>query len=132
MLKSDGLRRVTTIAAGLLLAAALAVVVLWGARPAEAAFPGANGKIAFTSWVSSRWDRSQYEIFKMNPDGSNVTWLTHNNWNDEEPAWSPDDQRIAVMRNAEIWVMNKDGSGQKRLTYNKRDDYWPDWQPIVP
>ena len=38
MLKSDGLMRVTTIAAGLLLAALLAVlVVLWGERPAEAA-----------------------------------------------------------------------------------------------
>jgi hypothetical protein len=47
MLKSERLR-VTTIAAEFLIAL-VAVLVLWGARPAEAAFPGANGRIAFVS-----------------------------------------------------------------------------------
>src|SRR5215208_6981572 len=62
MVKSEGLiRRVTTIAAGLLLAALLAVLVLlWGERPAEAAFPGANGKIAYEYDTSS-----EQEIYAM-------------------------------------------------------------------
>jgi hypothetical protein len=59
MVKSDGLRRVATTAAGLLLAALLAVLVLWGARPAEAAFPGANGKIAFVSGFYDSAESSQ-------------------------------------------------------------------------
>ncbi len=47
MLKSERLR-VTTIAAAFLVVL-VAVLVLLGARPAEAAFPGANGRIAFVS-----------------------------------------------------------------------------------
>ena len=48
MLRSEGLR-VKTIAAASVLAALVAALVLWGARPAEAAFPGSNGLIAFSS-----------------------------------------------------------------------------------
>lgn len=52
------------------------------AVPAGAAFPGANGKIAFTSdrntgagVVNPEGDS---EIFAMNPDGSGVEQLTKN------------------------------------------------------
>ena len=38
------------------------------ARPAEAAFPGANGKIAFASYRDGN-----SEIYKMNADSSNQT-----------------------------------------------------------
>ena len=38
------------------------------ASPAEAAFPGTNGKIAFASY----WDGNS-EIYKMNVDSSNQT-----------------------------------------------------------
>jgi hypothetical protein len=100
MVKSEGLiRRVTTIAAGLLLAALLAVLVLlWGERPAEAAFPGANGKIVFAGRVMRTTYKGQDEIFKMNPDGSNATRLTHNTGHDYDPAWSSDGQKIAFTR----------------------------------
>jgi hypothetical protein len=59
---NDRLRRVKTIAAGLMLAAVLAVV-LWGERPAEAAFPGGNGKIVF---VSDRTSGDEVD----NPEGT--------------------------------------------------------------
>ena len=61
MLKSNKLGKATTLAAGSVLAAALAVLILWEAKPAEATFPGANGKIAF---------ESDGEIRTMNPDGT--------------------------------------------------------------
>jgi Tol biopolymer transport system component len=90
MLESDELRRVTTIAAGLVLAALLAVLVASGValvgveESARAAFPGKNGKIAFTS------DRAgDYGIYTMNPDGTGVSRLTKNSAFDGAPDWQP-------------------------------------------
>ncbi len=85
--------------------------------------PGRNGKIAFSSSLSSR-DRNS-EIYTMEADGSNVTRLTLDPRNDIEPAWSPDGRKIAFVRSevsystdrpGEIYVMNADGSDQRRLT----------------
>ena len=76
--------------------------------PAGAAFPGANGKIVFTS------DRDgNSEIYVMNPDGSGQTRLTNNGAIDADPVWSPDGTKIAFWSErdgpAEIYVMNADG-----------------------
>jgi TolB protein len=95
---------------------------------AHAAFPGANGKIAFAS------DRDgDFEIYVMNPDGSGVTQLTFNSALDFAPAWSPDGTQIAFLSdrdgNNEIYVMNADGSGQSRLTNNPSSDFAPQWSP---
>lgn len=97
-------------------------------RPVRAAFPGANGKIAFVS------DRDgNFEVYAMNSDGSSVTRLTNNPATEGEPAWSPDGTKIAFESgrdgNVEIYVMNPDGSGQTRLTNNPADDEDLDWQP---
>jgi TolB protein len=132
MLKSDGLRRVTTIAAGLVLAAALAVVVvLWGARPAEAAFPGENGKIAFDG---------RGEIFTMDPDGTHERVLrgTTTLWV-SDPAWSPDGKKIAFSGTretsngswrTEIYIIDRDGDRLTRLTHSQPyGDYAPAWSP---
>jgi Tol biopolymer transport system component len=57
---------------------------------AQAAFPGDNGLIAFTS------DRDgNDEVYTMAPDGSDVVRLTTDAGFDREPAWSPDGTRIA-------------------------------------
>src|SRR4051794_26223402 len=81
------------------------------AAPANAAFPGENGKIAFAR---------DGDVWTVNPDGTNRTQLTTDPASDTEPAWSPDGQRIAFTSNrgggtAHIWLMNADGSGQSRL-----------------
>ena len=109
-------------------AAALAAGVVLGPGPAESAFPGANGKIAFTS------DRDgNPEIYVMNADGSGVTRLTNNPAADDEPAWSPDGTKIAFSSNRdgniEVYVMNADGSGQTNLTNNPALDGAPAWSP---
>ncbi len=88
----------------------------------------ANGKIAFASNRDGN-----FEIYVMNPDGSNQTRLTNNPARDNEPTWSPDGAKIAFVTdrdaNAEIYVMNADGSSQTRLSNNPEHDSDPDWSP---
>src|SRR3972149_1032975 len=80
-----------------------------GVGRAGAAFPGLNGKIAFTS------DRdNNNEIYVMNPDGTGQTNLTHQPASDCCPAWSADGRKIAFVSDRpgdfDIFVMNADGS----------------------
>ena len=60
------------------------------APSAHAAFPGNNGKIAFTKTLGPN-----EEIFVMQPDGSGLVNLTQNPADDTDPTWSPDGQKIA-------------------------------------
>lgn len=85
-------------------------------------------KIAF---VSNR--DGNYEIYVMDPNGSEQTRLTYNDADDTEPSWSPDGKKIAFASNRDdnyqIYVMNSDGSNQTRLTYNDANDREPAWSP---
>lgn len=91
-----------------------------------------NGRIAF----SSNRD-GNYEIYTMNPDGSNQTRLTNSSGYNNEPAWSPDGTKIAFGSTRDggwrIYFMNADGSEQTRLTNIDSDKpVWaPDSQSIV-
>jgi hypothetical protein len=63
-------------------------------RPAHAAFPGKNGKIAFEGKPRS--------IHTIRPDGSHQRRLTRNGG---EPAFSASGKRIAFEHRGDIWVM---------------------------
>ena len=102
-----------------------------GPQPAQAAFPGANGRIAF----SSNRD-GDHEVFIMNADGSGVINLTNNDVKDADPAWSADGTNIAFVRDTsgmeldEIYVMKGDGSGQTNITNHPAvSDIEPSWSP---
>jgi Tol biopolymer transport system component len=100
------------------------------AASAHAAFPGANGRIAFGAIG---------EIYSVNPDGTGFVNLTNTpdqgSEREELPAWSPDGTKIAFMSNRddqfnyEIYVMNADGSNPTRLTSNSAHDHSPTWSP---
>lgn len=105
-----------------------AVLFFMLAGNALAAFPGANGKILFSSF---KFDlRSNWDVFSVNPNGSDRVNLTNNPAAvDIEGAWSPDGQKIAFVRDPfedGIYVMNADGSG---LTKVADDGLKPAWSP---
>lgn len=80
-------RRSKVLVLAFMLAGAIAMsvsVLAATTKPAEAAFPKANGKIAFTSTRSGN-----YEVYAMDPDGTNQTNLTDNAATDTDPDWQP-------------------------------------------
>jgi uncharacterized repeat protein (TIGR01451 family) len=96
--------------------------ISFAARGAKAAFPGANGKIAFNCSGA---------ICVVDPDGSGRTQLAAGGW----PAWSPDGTRLAFSRadagtgTLHIFVMNADGTGVTQLTSTSLPDVGSGWSP---
>ena len=139
----------TLVALAGALALTLAALVAAGG-PAEAAFPGQNGKIAFVRGSKSPPVSPAGEIFVMNADGSGQTRLTNNSAFDGLPSFSPNGERIAFTSRRtggvdEIWAMNPedaDGDGREdglvQITGNPPDAphnfqsaYSPDGERIV-
>jgi Tol biopolymer transport system component len=113
-----------------------AAIVATGQTPALGAFPGENGRIAFSS------DRrgGDFDIWTMNPDGSGLVNLTANSGADDfAPNWRADGRKIAFNSDRvsatnpegdhEIFVMNADGSEKTQITFNAFDDEDPSWSP---
>jgi hypothetical protein len=99
-------------------AAALGFALFAG--PAQAQFPGANGKIGF--------ERSDYSphafsngIWTVDPDGGNLSLLIP----DSLPAWSADGTKIAFASTGGSWVASADGGNATFLT----DGYDATWAP---
>ena len=112
-----------------LAAAVLLSASIWPSL-AYAAFPGANGKIAF---VSDRYnDPGIYDIFLINPDGGGLVQLTSSG-GDLQPRWSPGGTMLAFKRtvgsNSDIYRINADGSHLRRLTSYSGEDFEPSWSP---
>jgi len=108
------------------------VVALGVSLPAQAAFPGSNGRLAFEREVPAG-DHTQTDIYTIRPDGSGLTRLTAtSNRNEFGPAWNAAGTRIAFWRTpapfgpGSIWVMDAQGHHQKQLThgFDARDPAW--------
>jgi Tol biopolymer transport system component len=103
-------------------AAALVGVTLLAPGTASATFPGENGKIFFSARELSS---GIYDIWSMNPDGSelvNLTDLPGGPGEGTDPSVSGDGTRVAFtvgsQATSEVWIMNADGSNPTRLTFN--------------
>jgi len=130
----------------LLLALALGVVL--AALVATITVPQRRAEAAFTEKVVFASDRTtgtgvnnpsgDFEIFKMNPDGTNVRQLTTNKVTDFGPVLSPDKTKVAYNSlgiqtsnpegEYEVYVMNaSDGTAKKNLTdSDSYDGVYPD------
>lgn len=103
---------------GLMPGMAGAVLFAWLAavQPAHAAFPGSNGKIAFSTDQSN-----DPQVFTVNPDGTGEKQLTqHAQGHASGPDWSPDGTTIVFQGdgtgNQQLYLMNGDGSDRRQLT----------------
>src|SRR5215203_4453329 len=107
--------------AGLL--AAVGLVVVLYAQPAEANFPGKPAKIAYAGKDAPNGD---YEIYTINSGGGGKKQLTDNSTGDYEPAYSPNGKKIAYTgdegQDYEIYTINAGGGGKLPVTDNSSDD----------
>jgi TolB protein len=110
-----------------------------GARDDDADWSPDGTKIVFTSKPTSDdpINPVHAEIYTINPDGTGLTRLTFNDYEERGPSWSPDGSRIVFaagvgMRggnNFEICVMNADGTNFVQLTDNAVFDATPTFSP---
>lgn len=79
-------------------------------------------KIAFSSYVNGSW-----QIWSIDPDGSNLSQLTHTEQDLHYPAWSSDGSKIVYANNeGEIWVMKIGESPRKGSNLQKNCNH-PSW-----
>ena len=105
---------------GVILFACLAALAAIG-RPAEAAFPGQNGGVAFERFG---------DVYLAGPEGARKLDVAGVQAN---PAVSPSGARVAYEYGRGIWVMNADGTGQRRVSAGTNEttfaDADPAWSP---
>jgi tol-pal system beta propeller repeat protein TolB len=120
-----------------LVAACMAALVVAVTKPAEAAVPGKNGKIAFAGL--SRSDAStidNWEIYTTDPGTFKLVNITNTlSASELFPDWSSDGKKIVYERtphgsiDSDIYVMNARGNGKKRLMDSSFVDSGPVWSP---
>jgi WD40 repeat protein len=102
-------------------------ITLVSSPSTQAAFPGANGKIVFSSPDG---------IGTINADGTGLTTIVPKDvlldtcsppriWQD--PRWSPDGQKLAFQCGPAGWTVNPDGTGMAQI--GTAEIRQPDWSP---
>ncbi len=117
-------RRITLVA---LVAGVLAITT---SSPAGAsAYPGANGRIVFSSSRTGNFD-----LYTALPSGKGVKRITRTkNGEEGQAVFSPNGRKIAFTSNRdgndEIYVSKADGSQAVNITKNSAADAMPNWSP---
>ena len=107
------------------------------AQPAAVSpFPrGMTGTIAFQSDARGQENpNGRVKIYTIDLASGRISSLTREgNWDDEQPRWSPDGQRIAFRSNRSgsynLYLMDADGRNVRRLTSHGGNDHDPSWLP---
>ncbi len=117
-------------AAGVLVMAA----ALSAAGPAQAAFPGNNGRVAFATQTfnaSNQLVRSNIET--VNADGSGralfPTCRRRRTCGDGDPTWSPNGSLLAFASRTRLGTAAATGTNVDRLRRRTRSDGQPAWAP---
>lgn len=123
----------------------------WAAAPAQATFPGQNGRIVFVREAGRQLDlltigpegtgERQSDISIIGADGRGERRLTWSDALERNPVWSPDGRYIAFASDMraegarggtdfELYTLTVDGTVLTQLTRNDVADMSPDWQPL--
>jgi WD40 repeat protein len=103
-----------------------------GSRPqfSQTAANGSAGKIAFHSNRDGN-----FQIYVMNPDGSDVVRLTFNSLDEFLPLWSPDGSRLTFGRCSDVCdviVIDADGRNERTVLHDAFPGAWsPDGNRIA-
>ena len=124
------------LSAALLLAS---IMLVLAATSADAAFPGGDGKIAFSK---DNYRQGVSGIFTVAPEGGSQERIGPEFG--YSPSWSADGQKLVFVGfsgenerdfTSDIFVMNADGSGLQRVTtgraYEESPSFFPDGQRIA-
>ncbi|HZN10107.1 MAG TPA: DPP IV N-terminal domain-containing protein, partial [Blastocatellia bacterium] len=94
-----------------------------------------DGKqIVFTrTWVDKAKDQYRSNLWIVDADGGRVRELTHGNWRDSAPVWSPEGRRIAFISDrdgtTQLHVMWADTREVAQLTHVERAPAGLSWSP---
>ncbi|MGH2631388.1 MAG: TolB family protein [Actinomycetota bacterium] len=76
---------------------------------------------------------ARFDLYTMDPDGSEPVQLTNDASIEHTPSWSPDGRRILFAdgpdNDPDVYVMDADGSGVRMLTDRRGWDFIPVWSP---
>ena len=99
----------------------------------HAEMKGDESKIYFSGWsyTTNAWD-----IFEVDPDGSNLKNLTNGVGTNHRPHISPDGKYIAFYSDRDgvdhgLWLMHTDGSNQSRISKGVSGSWSPDSRKLV-
>ena len=113
-------------AAGLL--AAVGLVVVLYAQPAEANYPGKPGKIVYAEEHGNN-----FVIYTIKANGKGKLRLTAKGANNREPAYGPGGKRIAYSgydgKDYEIYTIKVGGGNRLNITKNSTEDLYPSYSP---
>ncbi len=134
-----GTTRLLGVRVALATALLLAVIMLVLSAAADAAFPGQNGKIAFSK---ENFRQGTSGIFAIDPDGGGQQRLTSGYG--YSPSWSDDGERVVFVGssgegemefNEDIYVMDADGTNRRQITdtraYESSPSFFPDGETIA-
>ncbi|MFC1978551.1 zf-HC2 domain-containing protein [Chloroflexota bacterium] len=104
--------------------------------PTVAVLAGSGAAIGY-SIITSDIAGQDYNIYVMDSDGSNQIRLTTSKYDDLQPEFSPDGNKIVFCSgpwevasyNRDIYIMDADGSNLTRLTNNDYEDRMPRFSP---